>query len=200
MGGRRGLARLSCEKVLAVLEGFVRRRIAAAAVLAIGLTFGLAGCTFFTPQATLIHYDPSDGVSLNLGKIQIRNAFVIAPKGTDANFIGAVINNGNQKFTIDLQYSAHVDGKDTVTNKVFTLKSGQVKSFGNPGVPQLVFRDADVRPGALLKIFVVYGTASGPTVSGRNLLLPVLDGSQSYYSGLGPSPLPSPTPTATATN
>ena len=77
------------------------------------------------------------------------------------------------------------------------LAPGGVKSFGNPGVPQLVFRNADVKPGALLKVFVIYYTKAGATVSGKNVLLPVLDGSQSYYSGLAPSPLPSPTPTGT---
>jgi hypothetical protein len=161
------------------------------------LALGLTGCTFFAPQATLIQYNPSDGVSLNLGALQIRNAFVIAPKGTDANFIGAVINNGNKQVIVDFQYTAHVDGKAKVTDAPFALKPGQVMSFGNPGVPQLVFRNANIKPGALLKIFVVYGTKAGVTVSGKNLLLPVLTGTQSYYSGLAPSPLPSPTPTST---
>lgn len=177
----------------------MRRRIAAAAVLAAGLVLGLTGCTFFAPQATLIQYDPGDGVSLNVGSIQVRNAFVISPKGTDANFIGAVINNSSQDVVVDFQYTEHVNGKDKVTDVPFGLKPNQVESFGNPGVPQLVFRKANVKAGALLKIFVVYATKAGVTVSGKNVLLPVLDGSQSYYSGLAPSPLPSPTPTITPT-
>jgi hypothetical protein len=179
----------------------VRRRIAATAVLAVGLALGLGGCTFLAPTATAIQYDPSDGVSLNLGDLQVRNAFVIAPKGTDANFIGALINNGGKTITVGLQYTSHTDGKSTVVTDAVKLKSGQVVSFGNPGVPQLVFRGADAKPGALLKIFIVYKNASGAvTTSGKNLLLPVLDGSQSYYNGLAPSPLPAtPTPTPTAT-
>jgi hypothetical protein len=177
----------------------VRRRIAAAAVLAIGLMLGTAGCTFFAPQATLIKYDPSDGVSLNVGAVQVRNAFVIAPKGTDANFIGVVINTGKSEIIVDFQYTAHVDGKSKVTDAPIALAPGQVESFGNPGVPQLVFRDANVPAGALMKVFVVYGTKAGVTVSGKNVLLPVLTGTQSYYSGLAPSPLPSPTPTDTST-
>jgi hypothetical protein len=175
----------------------VRRRIAATAVLAVGLALGTAGCTFFAPTATAIQYDPSDGVSLNVGVVQLRNAFVIAPKGKDANLIGVVINTGKTEIIVDFQYTAHVDGKDKVTDQPVALAPGAVKSFGNPGVPQLVFRNADVRPGALLKVFVVYASKAGVTVSGRNVLLPVLDGSQSYYNGLAPSPLPSPTPTTT---
>jgi hypothetical protein len=67
-------------------------------------------------------------------------------------------------------------------------------SFGNPGVKQVVFRNANVKAGALLKIFVQYDTEQG-----RNMLLPVLDGSQSEYANLKPSPLPKPTSTATPT-
>jgi hypothetical protein len=186
----------------------VRRRIAATAVLAVGVALATAGCTFLAPTATAIQYDPSDGVSLNLGVVQVRNAFVIAPKGTDANLIGVVINTSKTDIIVDFQYTAHVDGKATVTDEPVALSPGQVKSFGNPGVPQVVFRNADVPAGALLKVFVVYASKAGVTVSGKNLLLPVLDGSQSYYSGLAPSPTPTaiptdtgiPTPTPTATN
>jgi hypothetical protein len=180
---------------LLLLEGFVRRRIAVAAVLAVGLILGTTGCTFFAPQATLIKYDPSDGVSLNLGKLQVRNAFVISPKGTDANLIGVFINSGNSEIDVKLQYTAHTGGAaKTVTLPPIALKPGEVVSYGNPGVKQVVFRGADIKPGSLLKIFVQYGS-----VSGQNLLLPVLNNSLSAYRNLGPSPLPKPTKTPTAT-
>jgi len=172
----------------------VRRRIATVAVLAIGLVLGTTGCTFFAPQATLIKYDPSDGVSLNLGKLQVRNAFVISPKGTDANFIGVLINSGKSDIEVALQYTSHVGGTTKSVTIDQALDAGQVISFGNPGVKQLVFRGADIKPGSLLKIFVQYGSTSG-----QNLLVPVLDGSQTAYQHLGPSPLPKPTPTSTAT-
>ncbi|MEJ1229825.1 MAG: hypothetical protein WDM88_02985 [Galbitalea sp.] len=176
----------------------MRRRIAAAAVLAVGLALGTAGCTFFAPQATLLAYNPSDGVSLNVGKLQVRNAFAISPKGTDANLVGVFINTSKSDVVVELQYTAHVNGKSKVTNELLPLTAGDVVSLGNPGVPQIVFRNADVKPGALLKIFVVYGdTASGVTVSGKNLQIPVLNGSQEAYKHLGPTPTPKPTPTGT---
>ena len=74
------------------------------------------------------------------------------------------------------------------------LRPGQVVSYGNPGVKQVVFRGADIKAGSLLKVFVQYDS-----VSGENLLLPVLNGTQAAYQHLGPSPLPTPTPTPTAT-
>jgi hypothetical protein len=180
---------------LLLLEGFVRRRIAIAAVLAVGLVLGTTGCTFFAPQATLIKYDPSPGVSLNLGKLQVRNAFVVSPKGTDANLIAVFINSGSSEIDVKLQYSSHTGGTaKTITLPPVALKPGEVISYGNPGVTQLVFRSADVKPGSLLKIFVQYGS-----VSGQNLLLPVLNGTQLAYQHLAPSPLPKPTETPTAT-
>ncbi len=172
----------------------MRRRIAVAAVLAVGLALGTAGCTFFAPQATLIKYNPSDGVSLDLGKLQVRNAFVISPKGSDANLIGVFINSGSSPISVELEYTAQVKGQPEVLNTHFIVKPGDPVSYGNPGVKQIVFRSANVKPGALLKVFIQYGS-----VSGRNLLLPVLDGSQTEYSQLTPKPLPKPTSTATAT-
>jgi hypothetical protein len=179
---------------LFLLEGFVRRRIAATAVLAVGLALGTAGCTFFAPQATAIRYNPSDGVNLDLGKLQVRNAFVISPKGTDANLIGVFLNSGSNPIAVELEYTAKVKGEPQVLETHFTIEPGSPVSFGNPGVKQVVFRNADVKAGSLLKVFIQYGS-----VSGRNLLLPVLNGSQAGYGDLGPSPLPKPTPTATLT-
>ena len=172
----------------------MRRRIAVAAVLAVGLALGTAGCTFFAPQATLIKYNPSDGVSLDLGKLQVRNAFVISPKGTDANLVGYFINSGSSPITVELQYTAKATGGSTVKDSTFVVRPGKPISFGNPGVKQVVFRNADTKAGALLKIFIQYGS-----VSGRNLLLPVLDGTQAEYSHLAPKPLPKSTATSTAT-
>jgi hypothetical protein len=170
----------------------VRRRVAATAVLAVGLALGTAGCTFLAPQATAIKYDPSDGVSLNVGNLQVRNAFAISPKGTDANLIGVFLNSGSKPIDVELQYTAHVKGDAVVETTHFLVDPGKPVSYGNPGVKQVVFRNANVPAGALLKIFIQYGA-----VSGRNLLIPVLDGSQAEYAHLGPRPLPKPTPTAT---
>jgi hypothetical protein len=182
--------------VLLLLEGFVRRRIAAAAVLAVGLALGTAGCTFFAPQATLLKYDPSDGVALDLGSLQVRNAFAISPKGTDANLVGVFINSGSSEMNLKIQYTSHTGGTAKSVTIHKDLSPGQIISFGNPGVKQAVFRGADVPAGSLLTIFLQYGT-----VSGENLKIPVLNTKLQAYKHLSPSPLPThtPTPTPTAT-
>jgi hypothetical protein len=172
----------------------VKVRIAAAAALAVGLVFTTAGCTFFAPQATLIPYAASDGIDANVGAIQLRNVFVVAPNGTDANMIGVLINTGKVGQTVTFQFASYESGVKQLTNSPVLVPAGAVISFGNPGVPQLVFRGANVKPGALLSIFVQYGD-----VTGKTLLLPVLDGSQTAYSGLTPSPTPTPVPIPTIT-
>jgi hypothetical protein len=176
----------------------VRRRIAGAAVIAVGLMLALAGCTFFTPQATLIPYDASDGVALNVGNVQMRNVFVVSPKGTDANLVGVIINTGSTAETVNIQYTSHTGGTAKSVTKHVSLAASpspkSVISFGNPGVPQLVLRGADIKPGALLKVFVQYGSVSGKVVS-----VPVLNNSQASYATLAPSPLPTATPTPTPT-
>jgi hypothetical protein len=76
----------------------------------------------------------------------------------------------------------------TSTTRPRARPAGQVISYGDPKVPQLIFNAIDEQPGALLTVFVQYGT-----VSGKNVQLPVLDGSESAYRTLLPSPTPTPT-------
>jgi hypothetical protein len=175
---------------LLLLEGFVRRRIAAAAVLAVGLVFGTAGCTFFSPQATLIHYDASDGVSLNVGHLEVRNALVISPKGTDGALVGVFINTSTKSLPVEIEYTSHSTGKATTDVVEVDLAAGQVLSFGNPGVAQLVFRALNVPPGALARLYIEPVGASG-----KYLSVPVLINSDGDYNGDAPSPTPSPTAT-----
>jgi hypothetical protein len=172
----------------------VKARVAASALLAAGLVLGTAGCTFLTPVATMNHYDPSDGVSANVGNLQLRNVFVISPKGEDANLVGAIINTGTSTEEVQLQYETHSGGSAALAQAVIKIKGGQVISYGNPGVKQVVLDNTGVKPGALLKVFVQYGNTTG-----KNVLLPVLTGSQAAYKNLKPSPTPTPTETPTPT-
>ena len=170
----------------------MRRRIAATAVLAAGLIIGTAGCTFLAPQATLIKYDPSDGVSVNVGDLQVRNALVISPKGTDGTLVGVFINTSKSPIDVQVQYTSHTASGASTESLDIPLTAGEVLSLGNPGVQQEVFQGLNVPPGALAKVFIQYGT-----VTGKNLSLPVLINSDGAYNGDAPSPTPTPTSTAT---
>ena len=152
----------------------------------------LAACTFITPVATGLSYDPSDGISANVGSIQLRNAFVVSDDGESANFVGVLINTSKSEKDVNVQYVSHVDNKTANTTLTVKIPAGGVISYGDPGVPQLQFDAINVQPGALFKIFVQYGS-----VSGKSLSLPVLTTSQSSYKHLLPTPTPTPTVCAT---
>jgi hypothetical protein len=153
---------------------------------------GTAGCTFVTPVATMNHYDPSDGVSANVGDVQVRNIFVVSSKGVNGNLVGAFINTSDSAKRVVLEYQAK---GGVAEHEVFVLKAGQIRSLGNPGVKQIVLEKTGVKPGALLDLFIQTGTSTG-----KKIKVPVLDGSQSAYSTLKPTPKPKPTATQTPTS
>ena len=49
----------------------MRARVAASAGLTALVALALTGCNFFTPQSTLVPYDPSDGVSAQVGEVAL---------------------------------------------------------------------------------------------------------------------------------
>ena len=177
--------RLSGHGFVGSLEGFVRRRIAAAAVLAVGLALGTAGCTFSAPQATLIKYDPSDGVSLDVGKIADSQRLRDRPEGQSANLIGVFINSGKSAERRAACSTRATPAALRPARRHVHMAAGQVISFGNPGVPQRRLR----RCGCSGRARSSRSSCSTEASPGKNVLIPVLNGSQSYYKGLGPSPL-----------
>jgi hypothetical protein len=169
----------------------VRARIAVSVVLAAGVLLGTSGCTFFTTQSTLQRYDPSDGVGTQVGTVKVRNALLLSADGETASFLVNFINDGQDAVDLRVQY-ASPSGKVTST---FHLEAGEVKTFGSKTTTQLVFKNIGKEAGTLLPVYFQYGS-----VSGQQLLVPILDGSQSDYSGLLPTNSPTPSPTSTSTN
>jgi hypothetical protein len=165
----------------------VRARIAATVVLAAGILVGTSGCNLFAPQATLLHYDPSDGVSGSVGDIDVRNALLISDDGTSANFIVTLINQGDSSRQINVQYESD-SGK--VTDQV-TVEERSTVTLGAQDSPSVTLRDVDAQPGSLFPVFVQYGDETG-----AELLVPVLEGTLSEYSTLTPTPLPTLVPSA----
>ncbi|NEM92334.1 DNA modification methylase [Galbitalea soli] len=171
----------------------MKARIAASALLVVGVSLLTAGCTFITPQATLNPYDASDGFSATVGDIEIRNAFAISPDSVDASLNGVFINTGDSPEVVNVQYTDNDSVPGTPVTKTISIPAGGTVSLGDPGVPQLVLTGAHVEAGALLKLFVQYGDQSG-----KKIEVPVLDGTEPYYSHLTPTPTPTPVPTTAA--
>ncbi|MHC5797559.1 hypothetical protein ACVXZ4_15530 [Lacisediminihabitans sp. FW035] len=173
----------------------MRARIAATVVVAASLLLSTAGCSFFAPQATLKHYDPSDGVGTTVGQVKVRNALLLTKDGQEASFLVNLINDGEKTVNVLIQYDGTTaNGTAGKVDTRVQLDAGEVKTFGSSDTRQLLFNGIDSRAGSLFPVFVQYGTQTG-----EQLLVPVLDGSLPEYSKLLPSPLPTATPPVSPT-
>jgi hypothetical protein len=178
----------------------VRSRVAVSAILAAGVLLGSSGCAFFSPVATQLHYDPSDGTSTTVGDIKVRNAIAITEDGETVNLVMAVINSGDETAIVRFQYGFEgTEPTDTDLGIVVPLEAGETISFGNGGEStDAILEDAGVELGGLMPVFVQYGEETGKT-----MLVPVLDGSLPGYEDLVPTTVPTasatPEPTGTET-
>ena len=173
----------------------MRARIAATVIVAASLLLSTAGCSFFAPQATLKHYDPSDGVGTTVGNLKVRNALLLTNDGQQASFLVNLINDSEKTVNVLIQYDGTTaSGASGKVDTRVQLDAREVKTFGSSDTRQLLFSGINSKAGSLFPVFVQYGT-----LTGEQLLVPVLDGSLPEYSKLLPSPLPTATPTANPT-
>jgi len=148
-----------------------------------------------TYQATTEKYDASDGVSVDIGELDLRNVLVVSEDGEDGNLIMTVVNNGDDDVELGVQFGE--GGGDTQT---IEIEAGNTVAFGvdtaesEDVLEPLLLEGIDTQPGGLLSMYFQYGDAQG-----RQLLVPVLDGSLEQYSPYLPTLTPTPTATETAT-
>jgi hypothetical protein len=158
----------------------VKARIAASAALAMGLALGASGCSMITYQATTERYDPSDGVSANVGDLDLRNVLVISDDGDDGNLIMTVVNTGDDDIELGVEYG----GRQTQT---VDIEAGTTVAFGVDDVEGIdvlepvLLEGIDADPGSLLPIYFQYGD-----VEGIEIQVPVLDSRLPEYSDLAP--------------
>jgi hypothetical protein len=147
-----------------------------------------AGCNFITPQETTNIGTTEAGVDANVGSIQLRNAIVFTKDGDAASLSITLLNSSKTDRDVTFQYNSF--GSKTTTS-VEVPASGKVSRGTQGGDPQILLHGIGVQPGALMKVFVQYGS-----VTGKNVSVPVLDGSFKQYKTLLPTP---PAPTSTPT-
>lgn len=160
----------------------MKARLAASAALALGIALGASGCAMLTYQATTEHYDASDGVSADVGDLDLRNVLVVSDDGVDGNLIMTVVNNGTEKIELGVQFGE--GGGDTHS---IQIKAGSSVSFGvddvegTDVVEPLLLEGIDTQPGSLLPVFFQYDGAEGV-----EKLVPVLDSRLPEYKQLAP--------------
>jgi hypothetical protein len=153
----------------------VKARLAASAALALGIAIGGSGCAMITYQATTEKYDPSDGVSADLGAIDLRNVLVVSEDGEEGNLIASISNTGEDDVTLEIEV---VETGDTFEVDV---DAGDTVSLGAGDEEPLLISDLGAEVGGLVAIYFQHGTEEG-----RELPVPVLDGRLPEYEDLVP--------------
>ncbi len=170
------------------------------------IAFGATGCEFLSPAHTQDIKQITDGVNVSTGKIDIRNALLIADTDEGARFVGTFVNTsaeddytvsievGGDTQTVVVPANSHVDlGQAAQPSEQATAGTelGDTTQGSNPAPSsEVVFDGADVTPGSLVKVYFSYSGAEGVSAS-----VPVLTSALEEYSTLAPTPTPSSTPT-----
>ena len=161
-------------------------RGAASAILIGGLLLGTTGCSLFSEKATLIQYEPSDGTAADLGDIELRNVLAISADGDDLNLVLTAVNTSDKGIFVNFTYN------DDEVEQLYVAGNSS-KSIGNADADEdtVVLTGADTTVGGLFPVYAQYGETPG-----KELIVPVLDGSLGEYSTLLPAE-PTSTPAAT---
>lgn len=166
----------------------MRARVVASAALAAIAALVLAGCNFVTPMATLKPYDASDGVGARVGDVQLVNVLVLTEDGESGNLVFTAVNRTGDDVDLHVQYG---EGSAKTDLEVEVAATG-ISQFGFGEGGQLFLEGIGTEAGSLLPIYFQYGSEQG-----KQLLVPVLDGSLEEYGSLLPTPTPTPEPDAT---
>jgi hypothetical protein len=154
----------------------VKARLAASAALAIGLALGASGCSMITYQATTEEYDASDGVSADVGDLDLRNILIVSDDGIDGNLVMTVANTGEDDATLGVQVGTD-DGEVTEIE----VEAGQTLVLGSEDNEPVLLEGIDAEVGGVLPLYFQYGEAEGV-----EKLVPVLDSGLPEYADLAP--------------
>ncbi|MFJ7289012.1 hypothetical protein ACQXVK_06460 [Curtobacterium sp. AB451] len=173
--------------------------VAVAATIALGAT----GCEFMSPAQTAEIKQITDGVNVTTGKVDIRNALLIADDSEGARFVGTLVNNGGEVTlsievggdtqTVTVPANTHIDLGGAAEPSEQATTSTQNDNGTTQGTAagesrEVVFDDADTKPGSLVKVYFSYSGAEGVSAS-----VPVLTSQQEEYATLAPTSSPEPT-------
>ncbi|WP_438856482.1 hypothetical protein [Agromyces sp. M3QZ16-3] len=153
----------------------MKARLAASAALALGIAIGGSGCAMLTYQATTEKYDASDGVSADVGGLDVRNALIVSDEGDEGNLVLSVTNTSTDDETLSVQL---VDQGDTFE---IDVDGGETVSLGTADEEPLLIENLDAEVGGLVSVYLQAGSAEGVEIQ-----VPVLDGRLPEYEDLVP--------------
>jgi|GEM_PF-331030 len=184
-------------------RNLLRARVLVSVAVAATIALGATGCEFMSPAQTTEIKQITDGVNVTTGKIDVRNAVLISDDGESARFVGTIVNNaerdditlsievGGDTQTVEVPANTHVDLAQTTgaTAQGSAEDQGSSTQGTTAGTgTDVVFDQADAKPGALVKVYFSYSGAEGVSAS-----VPVLTSAQEEYATLAPTGSPEPT-------
>lgn len=136
-----------------------------------------AGCTFITPQATAIQYNPADGVRADFGPLKVRDALVVTDAdGNIGGLVAAISNTSDKAQTVQVEFGPKdADGVASVK-----VPAHSVVTLGNDGEDALTLADFGTKPGDFASI---YFSADGDSAM---TLVPVFGEDHPYFGDLIP--------------
>lgn len=153
------------------------RRLASIAVVAAAM-LTTAGCTFITPQATEIQYNPADGVSADFGPIKVRDALVITDEdGSAGSLVIAISNTSPDSQTVTIEYGA----QDAGNRESVKVPANSVLTLGNDGNDPLALPGLDTPAGDMVNMYFSGADESAVT------LVPVFGSDHPYFGEFAPT-------------
>lgn len=150
-------------------------RIASSIALAAALALGATGCSLIAPQGTLEQYAPSDGVSVNVGGVNVRNILLIADEtGENFNVVFTAVNRTGEEQDLAVSFTG---AGSSDARAEFTVPKGNT-AFGDPEGEQdpVLVTLSDLRPGQTAEAYFQV-----PGASEEAHKIPVLDGTLEDY-------------------
>jgi hypothetical protein len=154
----------------------------AAIALSGALALGLSGCNMWMDVETQRPYDPSDGVSLSIGDLELRNVLVVSEDGELGNLVGTAVNTTGDDIDFTVQWKVDGDYHEVE----LTAEANGSTTFGVDD--QVTLEPLGEAPGGLLDAVVHISTDQ------KELQIPVLDTTLPEYGDAVPTPTPTPTP------
>lgn len=154
------------------------RRLAAAAVIAVGLLLG--GCGF--DAQTLQPYSQSHGVNVDASQLKVRNLFVIADTTGKGVLSGTLVSAADDTLTSVAGVAHKADGSDagalTVTAMPLRLPAASAVVLTSPS-PAVKVSSPDLKPG--LTATVTLTLQSGTQVKAN---VPVMGSDNPSFAGI----------------
>ncbi len=167
----------------------IATRLVLGAAVAVAALVGTTGCALIAPQATLIHYDPAEGVGTDLGQLAIRSAEAVANPDTGAiSIVFTAINPTSDTITVNVSAGeSGVDGASTVS-----VSAGKTVVVGADTAQLVIDKPTDGAIGSLYPVTFQAGTADSVQLG-----IPVMtDNGRPFLTPFVPQPTPSTTPAA----